>query len=89
MTGVQTCALPILEAATRILYTVANSNAMNFYGESTKTYTFDPAWYATRDALLPALTITIDVFFGLSCAFVVGMTAWKLVDKYIFKKEED
>ncbi len=78
-----------VEAATRILYTVANSNAMNFYGESTKTYTFDPAWYATRDALLPALTITIDVFFGLSCAFVVGMTAWKLVDKYIFKKEED
>ncbi|MDE6505581.1 MAG: glycoside hydrolase family 3 C-terminal domain-containing protein [Clostridia bacterium] len=78
----------LVEAATRILYTVANSNAMNFYGDSTVTYTFDPLWYTTRDALLPAFTITVDVIFGLSCAFVVGMTAWRLVDKYIFKKED-
>lgn len=77
----------LVEAATRILYTVANSNAMNMIGESTETYSYPPNWFATRDAILPAVTITVSVLFGISCAFVVGTTTWKLVDKYVLKKD--
>jgi len=74
----------LVEAATRILYTVANSNAMNFWGEGTVTYTFDPLWFATRDALLT----TVYVLFGISCAFVAATSAWVLLDKYVFKKKD-
>ena len=78
----------LVEAATRILYTVANSNAMNFLGDNVEIYTFDPLWLATRDAVLPAVSTTVYVLFGLSCAFVAGMIAWELLDKYLFKKED-
>ncbi len=78
----------LVEAATRILYTVANSNAMNFVGDDVNIYTFDPLWWSTRDALLPGISITVYVLFGLSCAFAAGMTGWKLYDKYLVKKED-
>lgn len=78
----------LVEAATRILYTVANSNAMNFIGDDTEIYTFEPLWYSTRDALLPAISTTVYVLFGLSCAFAVGLTVWTLVDKYFLKKKD-
>lgn len=75
----------LVEAATRILYTVANSNAMNFIGENTKFYTFDPLWYGTRDALIT----TVDVLFGISAAFVVAMSVWVFVDKVRAKGNGD
>ncbi len=78
----------VVEAVTRILYTVANSNAMNMIGDTTETYTYPPAWYASRDAIMPAVSTTVYVLFGLSCAFVLGTTTWKLVDRYVFKKED-
>ncbi len=78
----------LAEAATRILYTVANSNVMNFIGDDTQIYTFDPLWYETRDTLIPAISVTVYVLFGLSCAFAVGMTGWNLFDKYTGKKED-
>ena len=74
----------LVEAATRILYTVANSNAMNFWGDDTVTYSFDPLWYSGRDTLVTVMT----VLFIISCALVVATTTWKLLDKYVFKKEE-
>lgn len=67
----------LVEAAIRILYTVANSNAMNFWGEGTVTYSFDPPWYGTRDALV----VTACVIFGVSCLWFVGMTAWDALAK--------
>lgn len=61
-------------SAQRILYTVANSNAMNFYGEGTYQITHEPAWWKTKDALL----VAANVIFGLSCVFMVGMYAWNI-----------
>lgn len=78
----------LAEAATRILYTVANSNAMNMIGDTTVTYSYPPAWYASRDAVIPAVSTTVYVLFGLSLAFVIGTTTWKLLDRYVFKKED-
>ena len=78
----------LVEAATRILYTVANSNAMNFMGEDTKIYSFDPLWFKTRDALLNGVGIPVYILFGLSCAFVIGTTAWTLVERFGRKKED-
>ena len=78
----------LVEAATRILYTVANSNAMNMIGDTTVTYTYPPAWYASRDAIIPAVSTTVYVLFGVSLALVIGTTTWKLLDKYVFKKED-
>lgn len=78
----------VVEAVTRILYTVANSNAMNMIGDTTVTYTYGPAWFASRDAIIPAVSTTVYVFFGLSCAFAIGTTVWKLLDRYVFKKED-
>lgn len=78
----------VVEAVTRILYTVANSNAMNMIGDTTVTYTYPPAWLASRDAIIPAVSTTVYVLFGLSLAFVIGTTTWKLLDKYVFKKED-
>ncbi len=62
----------LLEAATRILYTVANSNAMNFWGDGTETHSFDPLWYTTRENVVTATTVV----FAVCCAFLVITTAW-------------
>lgn len=74
----------LVEAATRILYTVANSNAMNFWGDDTVTYSFDPLWYTGRDALVLAVTIV----FIVSLVLVLGTTAWTVVDKYFLRKKK-
>ena len=59
-------------SAMRILYTVANSNAMNFIGEDTVMYTIDPEWLSVRDGLVTA----IYVVFGVCCAFLAVTAAW-------------
>ncbi len=64
----------LVEAATRILYTVANSNAMNFWGEGTETHSFDPLWYTTRTNVVTA----VSIIFGVCCAFLLGTTAWTI-----------
>lgn len=67
----------LVEAAIRILYTVANSNAMNFWGDDTKTYSFDPYWFDTRDTII---VVTI-VLFAISAVAVVGTTAFGIFKK--------
>lgn len=76
----------LVEAAIQILYTTANSNVMNFIGDDVRIYTYDPLWYATRDAVVPPVTITVYVLFALSAAFVVGTTAWGVVAEFMSKK---
>lgn len=63
-------------SAQRILYTVANSNAMNFYGEGTYQITYDPEWWGVRDAIL----IIIYVLFGISCVLTAAAYALKIKD---------
>ena len=71
----------VVDAATRILYTVANSNAMNFYGDDTRTYSFDPLWYSARNAFVGYGAPAIYTVFGISCAFAIGMTVWCALDR--------
>lgn len=70
----------LVEAAKRILYTVANSNAMNFWGDDTRTYSFDAPWLDRRDAALGGGGIAVYVLFAVSCAFLLAMKAWEVVD---------
>ena len=65
----------VRRAAQRQLYTVANSNAMNFIGDDTVMYTVDPAWWSVRDGLV----ITVCVVFGVSCAFLAATAAWTIL----------
>ena len=60
------------QAAMRIMYVVANSNAMNFIGEDTRIVSYDPEWFAVRDALVTAAV----VLFVISVAAVVATTVW-------------
>ena len=60
------------KSAQRILYTVANSNAMNFIGDSTIIITHDPEWFAVRDALF----VTAIVVESVLVAVYVGCTAY-------------
>lgn len=65
-------------SAQRILYTVANSNAMNFYGEGTIFVPgTDPEWWAVRDNLV----IAVDVVFIVSCVFLAFTSGWMIFDK--------
>ena len=65
----------LVKSATRLLYTVANSNAMNFLGEDSRLHTYDPDWYVWRTNLVTATSVV----FGLCCAFLVGTTVWTAV----------
>ncbi len=65
----------LVEAATRILYTVANSNAMNFWGDDTKTVSFDPLWYTTRTNVVTV----VNLVFAASCVLLLLTTTWRLV----------
>ncbi len=62
----------LVKSATRLLYTVANSNAMNFLGEDSRLHTYDPDWYVWRTNLVTATSVV----FGLCCFFLVCTTAW-------------
>ena len=73
----------LVEAAIRILYTVANSNAMNFIGDDTVTYSFEPAWYAKRDLLVDAITEVFVVTFVL----VSITTVWSIFARSKEKKQ--
>lgn len=80
----------LAEAATRMLYTVANSNAMNFWGDDTKTYSFDALWLKGRDAFIKGGGTAIYVVFALSAAFVLGTAVWGvLVDKGVLKENSE
>lgn len=72
------------QAAQRILYTVANSNAMNFLGTDTKIVRIDPEWYGIRDGIITAIT----VLFIVSAVFAAAMTAIKIVRDLMKKKAE-
>lgn len=74
----------LVEAAIRILYTVANSNAMNFWGDDTVTYSFDPLWFSTRDTLITVIT----VLFIISAVGAVALAAIKIVRDLMKKKAE-
>lgn len=65
------------QAAQRILYTVANSNAMNFLGTDTKIVRIDPVWYGVRDGIITAITI----LFIVSTLAAVGTAAFGIVMK--------
>ncbi len=62
------------QSAKRILYVVANSNAMNFYGDDTTTTVYDPDWYELRDV---AFVISAVVFVA-TAAFAVTTTVWSM-----------
>ena len=69
------------KSAQRILYTVANSNAMNFIGDSTIIITHDPEWFAVRDALF----VTAIVVESVLVAAYVGCTAYLAFKKIMAK----
>lgn len=72
-------------SAMRILYTVANSNAMNFIGEDTIIYTIDPAWWQGRDILVTTMEA---VFIALSCC-LVGTSAWMITAEILNRKRQN
>ena len=74
----------LVEAAIRILYTVANSNAMNFIGDDTVTYSFEPLWYAKRDLLVDAITEV----FAVSFVLVSITTVWSVFARRKEKTEK-
>lgn len=74
----------LVEAAIRILYTVANSNAMNFWGDDTMTYSFDPYWFTARDTLITVMT----VLFIISAVIATALTSVEIVRKIMKKKAE-
>ena len=71
-------------SAQRILYTVANSNAMNFYGEGTVFVPgTDPEWWSVRDNLV----VAVDVLFIVSCVFLAFTSGWVILDKVMKKRK--
>lgn len=70
-------------SARRILYTVANSNAMNFIGDDTRVITYRPEWVD----VLNAIVITVIVLFSVSAACVAATTALTVWGKIKKKKE--
>lgn len=64
-------------SARRILYTVANSNAMNFFGDGTIVKTYDPEWYQVRDNLV----LTITILFGISATLAVANETLIIINK--------
>ena len=68
-TGYGELAWAMRESAHRILYTVAHSNAMNGYHSGMRVVTITPNWVKT----LNAVTVGVDVAFGVSAAFFVVM----------------
>lgn len=71
----------VVQSATRILYTVANSNAMNFIGAGTEILHFEAKWIYYRDVLLKRFGASLWTIFGLSMAFVVGTAVWTYLDE--------
>ena len=71
------------QSAQRILYTVANSNAMNFIGVDTRVVSYDPEWYTTRDSII----ISIDVIFGIAAAFFMSTNVYYLIAEYSKKRK--
>ena len=72
-------------SAQRILYTVANSNAMNFFGVDTKVISTDPISYAIKDISI----LSINIVFYVSCAFACGVTGWMIIDKFNQRKKDE
>lgn len=74
----------VRRAAQRIMYTVANSNAMNFFGEDTITYSYDPDWFAIRDGVI----VAVSVVFVVSLALVCTTTLLVSVDKAKLRRKK-
>ncbi len=72
------------QSAQRILYTVANSNAMNFIGVDTKVISYDPDWYKTRDGIITGINVT----FIVTCCLFVASNAYYIVDGIIKKRRK-
>lgn len=70
----------VRQSAKRILYVVANSNAMNFIGDDTRIVVHEPNWYAWRDNVQ-------YVGFGLIGASALFMIAAGLYT-FVFKRDE-
>lgn len=71
----------VVQSATRILYTVANSNAMNFIGEGTLIYTYDAQWIYYRDVLIQRLEPALIATFAVCYAFLLGTTIWTIIGR--------
>ncbi len=65
----------VRRSAQRILYTVANSNAMNFIGEDTVIITYESAWPYVRNDIFAAMDIVVIVFIIVTAALCVTC-AW-------------
>ena len=57
----------VRRSAQRQLYTVANSNAMNFIGEDTIIITYESAWTYIRDDIIDGITIAFMAVTALLC----------------------
>lgn len=76
------------EEAHHILYTVANSNGMNGFDVSTVYITVTPPWRVA----LQAITISVDVLFGLGMAFLAFAIVYEdtsLLQKLFRKNKEE
>ena len=65
------------QSAQRILYTVANSNAMNFIGDDTKIIVHEPKWIGVFDTL----HVSMIVLFALGLAFYLGNAGYLIYKK--------
>ena len=74
-------------SAQRILYTVANSNAMNFIGDDTVTEitTIEPESLK----LIPVINLTVNVTFAVALILATGMSCWNVVSIVLSKKKEE
>ena len=65
----------VRRSAQRILYTVANSNAMNFIGEDTVIITYESAWPYVRSDIFAAMDIVVVVCVVITALLCVT-TGW-------------
>ena len=74
-------------SAQRILYTVANSNAMNFIGDDTVTEitTIEPESLK----LVPVINLTINITFAVALALATGTATWNVLSLVLSKKKEE
>lgn len=83
-TGYGAIANAMRDSVHRIMYTVVHSNAMNGIGVNTRIVSLEPEWIG----ILNIIKITTIVVFSVSAAFLIGTTAWLVVDKVKAKRKK-
>ena len=76
-TGYGLVAQAMRESAKRILYTVANSSAMNGYDSSTRIVKLTPAW----ETAVAALQVAMPVCFAATASVMAGLIVWDEIER--------